>query len=174
MTGRYVKFGGLILDFDIENCGTCAVADRLRLSVELVPSTSWGDNLRRVLPSSEWDKIRLQAYAENGYRCAICGERGRLNCHERWQYDDVAHVQKLLGFIALCDWCHHVKHLGRAGILAREGKLDYERVVQHYISVNECDRSTFELHKREAFEQWRRRSRYSWTVDLGEYARSCG
>lgn len=141
----------------------------LRLKIELVPSTSWYDNLRKVLPKSEWDKIRKAAYANYGYRCGICGAEGRLNCHEIWEYDDKNHIQKLKSFIALCDMCHHVKHIGLAGILASEGKLDYEKVVEHFMDVNNCDRRIFEEHKKRAFDEWRKRSQHEWHVDLGEY-----
>jgi len=85
-----------------------------------------------------------------------------------WEYDDKKHVQKLVGFIALCDMCHHVKHIGLAGILASQGKLDYEEVVQHFMRVNNCDRKTFEKHKENAFDEWARRSKHKWQVDLGE------
>ena len=79
---------------------------------------------------------------------------GRMNCHEIWEYDDKNHIQKLLGFIALCSMCHHVKHIGFAGILAREGKLNYEKVVEHFMTVNNCDRRTFEEHRKRAFLIW--------------------
>ena len=141
----------------------------LQLKIELVPSTSWYDNLRKVLPKSEWDKIRKAAYVNYGHRCGICGTEGRLNCHEIWEYDDKKHIQKLKGFIALCDMCHHVKHIGLAGILASEGKLDYEKVIEHFMKVNNCDRRTFEEHKKRAFDEWRKRSQHEWHVDLGEY-----
>jgi hypothetical protein len=74
-----------------------------------------------------------------------------------------------VGFIALCDLCHHVKHIGLAGILAKQGKLDYELVVKHFMMVNSCDRKTFEEHKNEAFRQWGERSQHEWHVDLGKY-----
>ena len=141
----------------------------LQLKIELVPSTSWYDNLRKVLPKSEWDKIRKAAYVNYGHWCGICGTEGRLNCHEIWEYDDKKHIQKLKGFIALCDMCHHVKHIGLAGILASEGKLDYEKVIEHFMKVNNCDRRTFEEHKKRAFDEWRKRSQHEWHVDLGEY-----
>jgi len=94
-----------------------------------------------------------------------------LNCHEIWEYDDQNHIQKLASFIALCDLCHYVKHIGLAGILAIKGELDYERVVEHFMKVNGCDRETFEEHRQKAFDQWHERSRYEWNVDLGEYER---
>ncbi len=122
------------------------------------------------MPKTEWDKLRKRVYAEYGYRYVICGTyRSRLNCHEIWEYHDQNHEQMLKSFISLYDRCHHVKHIGVAGILASEGKLDYEKIVQHFMNVNGCDRRTFEEHKEQAFAQWRERSRYEWKVDLGAY-----
>ena len=145
------------------------MAKELKLTTELVPYTSWFDNLRAVLPRSVWDKLRKRTYAEYGHRCGICVAEGRLNCHEIWEYDDKNHVQKLVGFIALCDLCHHVKHIGLAGIMAREGKLDYETVVEHFMKVNCCDRKTFEKYMKKVFNQWKERSKSEWSVELGEY-----
>jgi len=141
----------------------------LRLTIELVPATSWYNNMRKVVPRAEWDKIRRSVYAEQNGRCGICGSEGRLECHEVWEYDDEKHVQTLRGFIALCSLCHRVKHIGLAAIHATEGKLDYERVVQHFMKVNECSREVFEQHRKQAFAQWRDRSQYPWEVRLGAY-----
>ncbi len=143
----------------------------LRLTAELVPSSTWYLNLRNAVPQETWDTIRRGTYRACGYRCAVCGARGRLNCHEVWAYDDESRVQRLSGFVALCDWCHHVKHLVHAAGLASEGKLDFERVVRHFMRVNGCDRSTFEEHRERAMEAYRRRSVEEWRVDLGAYER---
>jgi hypothetical protein len=143
--------------------------DALRLSIELVPKSSFFNNLRTVVSTEEWDRIRKRTYADYEHRCGICGATGRLACHERWAYDDTTHEQRLLGFIALCDLCHHVKHIGYAGVLAMRGQLDLARVVEHFLRVNDCDRATFERHKREAFALWRERSRQSWRIHLGDY-----
>jgi hypothetical protein len=141
----------------------------LKLEIELVPATTWYTNLRKVLPPEEWDRIRKKAYREQGYRCGICGAQERLSCHEIWNYDDDKHVQTLVGFVALCNMCHHVKHIGLAGILASEGKLDYSKVIKHFMKVNNCDYSTFETHRIDAFRKWEERSQYQWKVDLGMY-----
>lgn len=145
-------------------------SNKLKLNIELVPSTSWYDNLRKRTTRENWDKIRKAAYSNYGYRCGICGVEDRLNCHEMWEYDDKKHNQTLKGFIALCDMCHHVKHIGFAGILASRGELDYEKVVEHFMKVNNCDKITFEAHKKKAFDQWRKRSKHVWHIDLGEYS----
>ncbi len=142
---------------------------QLKLFIELVPQKSWYNNLRKVIPPEEWDKIRKKSYQDAGHKCAICGSEGKLNCHEVWNYNDKTYLQKLEGFIALCDMCHHVKHIGLAGILDSQGKLDYEKVVEHFMKVNQCDKRTFEEHRKRAFGEWRERSKHGWQVDLGEY-----
>ena len=142
----------------------------LRLTIELVPQTCWYSNMRAVLPQSEWDVLRRQVYAHYRHRCGVCGARARLHCHEIWHYDDHAHVQTLRGFIALCEWCHHIKHIGLAGILASRSELDYESVVAHFLRVNRCDRATFDRHRADAFAQFEQRSRHDWRTDLGPYA----
>jgi len=141
----------------------------LKLTMELIPSTSWFNNFREVVPRPVWDNIRRQAYTQYNHKCDICGAEGRLNCHEIWEYDDKKHIQKLAGFIALCDLCHHVKHFGLANILAGEGKLNLEEVVEHFVKVNKCDKSAFESHIDQAAAKWRERSQYDWKVELGEF-----
>ena len=143
---------------------------KLKLTIELIPSASWYNNIRKVIPKAEWDNLRRGVYAKYGYRCGICGmSNSKLSWHEVWEYDDYNHKQKLVDFIALCDMCHHVKHIGFAAILASQGKLDYEKVVKHFMEVNGCSRKTFEEHKKQAFIQWEKRSRYKWTIDLNEF-----
>ena len=47
-----------------------------RLTVELLPATTWGSNLRSVLRVSQWDKLRRGAYEAAQHRCEICGGAG--------------------------------------------------------------------------------------------------
>ena len=43
-----------------------------KLTVELVPKTAWGGNLRQRLPKREWDRLRHLAYDQAGHRCEVC------------------------------------------------------------------------------------------------------
>lgn len=148
----------LIMDFN-----------NLKLTIELVPTTSWYCNLRKVLPLEAWDKLRHQVYAQYNHQCGICGQQGILNCHELWQYDDLKYIQTLTGFIALCKMCHHIKHIGLANILADRGELNYEMLIRHFMGVNNCDRLTFTKHRQKAFDEWERRSEHEWQVDLNDF-----
>jgi len=143
---------------------------KLRLTIELVPSTSWYNNMRKVVSRQDWDVLRRKVYADYGHRCGLCGASGRLNCHEVWEYDDKRHIQTLVGFIALCDLCHHIKHIGLARILADEGKLSMDDVVAHFCKVNGCDYSDFLNHEAGAWRTWESRSKHNWEVFLGKYA----
>jgi hypothetical protein len=94
-----------------------------------------------------------------------------MNAHEQWVYDDEEAVSHLAGIIAICDLCHHCKHLGFAGNLAAAGKLDIEQVIAHYCAVNGCTRDDYERDKDLAFAQWSERSDASgWKTDFSEYA----
>jgi hypothetical protein len=62
-----------------------------------------------------------------------------------------------------------VKHLGMAIVLSNQGKLDYKKVVEHFMRINNCDRATFEEYRIKAFDQWRARSQHDWKVELGDY-----
>jgi hypothetical protein len=144
----------------------------MKLYAELVPSTVWYSSLYRLLPTEVWNKLRDDIIRENGRKCQICGEtQGKMNLHEIWNYDDSKHVQKLDGFILLCTMCHHVKHIGLAGILADEGKLDYNEVVKHFCMVNSCSEKEFKEHVDDAFKTWNKRSQYQWKQDFGEYGK---
>jgi len=141
----------------------------MKLEIELVPKTSWWNNLRKSLHKSEWDKIRKKIYSDYNHRCGICGDSSRISCHEIWSYNDDKHIQRLDGFIALCNMCHHVKHIGLAGILANKGRLDYDKVVEHFMHVNDCSQNDFLTHRAEAFQIWEERSQHQWDIELGDF-----
>jgi 5-methylcytosine-specific restriction endonuclease McrA len=142
----------------------------MKLTAELVPKTAWNKSLSELLPRKAWNGIRENIIRDNGKKCQICGEtEGLMSLHEIWSYDDLKHVQKLDGFILLCSLCHNVKHIGLAGILAKQGKLDFNRVIKHFCSVNGCSEKEFKEHVKDAFAIWRERSQYQWTQDFGKY-----
>jgi hypothetical protein len=141
----------------------------LRLTIELVPESCRYSNLRKAVSRENWDIIRRRVYAEAGLRCAVCGRSSKLNCHEIWDYDDTRRVQTLMGFTALCDMCHYVKHLGFAQVLAAKGQLNYDNVIAHFCRVNKCVLADFREHETAVFWKWLFRSVKPWTTDLGQW-----
>ncbi len=135
-----------------------------RLTVELVPKTSWYNNVRALVDELGWDRIRRQVYRQADYRCEICGGRGPehpVECHEVWRYDDRTRMQMLVRMIALCPACHQVKHLGFANV---KGKGQQARA--HLARVNGWTLEQADAHISEAFRVWAQRSQGSWTLDL--------
>lgn len=142
----------------------------MNLEIELVPSSVWESSLYRLLPKKEWNRIRDDIISEKGRKCQICGEiEGVMNLHEIWSYNDEKYLQKLEGFLLLCRMCHHIKHLGLAGILSKQGKLNYDKIIEHFCKVNNCSKKDFKRHKAKAFKIWENRSKHQWTQDFGRY-----
>ncbi len=84
----------------------CQANPSLKVTIELVPLTAWGQNLRSNIKWSQWDKLRKYTFEEHEGACAICGAaRGYLICHEVWEYDDKRHVQRLITLRPLCAGC---------------------------------------------------------------------
>jgi len=139
-----------------------------KLSIELVPSTQWGSNLRSALRVSKWDKLRRDCYEKAGHICEICGGSGleqrrrhAVECHERWEYDDETNTQRLIGVIALCPFCHQVKHIGRA-LRVGAGR----QALQWLANINEWTQQEVEAYIAFAFAIQQVRSVASWTLDL--------
>jgi hypothetical protein len=135
-----------------------------RLTVELVPKTSWYNNVRALVDELGWDRIRRQVYRQADYRCEVCGGRGPehpVECHEVWRYDDRTRVQLLIRMIALCPACHEVKHLGFANV---KGKGAQARA--HLARVNGWTPAQADAYISEAFRVWAQRSGGPWTLDL--------
>jgi len=138
--------------------------DTFRLTVELVPSTQWGVNLRTALPKEQWDILRRECYRKAKYKCEICGGKGSkwpIEGHEIWKYDDVNHIQKLMGLIGLCPSCHQVKHFGKAQL---DG--NGEKALEHLQKVNGITYTEAINYIHLAFQIWEDRSQYQWELDL--------
>lgn len=135
-----------------------------KLTIELVPSTAWGENLRKILKKEHWDILRKASYKRARYRCECCGGKGSqhpVECHEIWQYDDELKIQKLLDLIALCPPCHQVKHFGFASLQGNE--LD---VREHLQKVNGWSQSQTSKYVGNAFKIWEERSKFEWQLDI--------
>lgn len=135
----------------------------MTLTVELVPQTAWGSNLRSILSAREWRVCQQYVYARSGRRCEVCGGVGHkwpVECHEIWEYDDDRSVQTLMGLIALCPTCHRCKHAGYAEAQGRLGE-----VVMQLCQVNGWITDQALGYLEHAFDVWRERSSYEWTLD---------
>jgi hypothetical protein len=138
--------------------------NKFLLTIELVPKSSWMDNVRSVLTQSQWDIIKKSVYSEAWYICQICGGVGPnhpVEAHEIWTYNDKSLIQKLEGMIALCPNCHMVKHIGLAQI---NNKFDL--AVQHFMKVNACSKKACLKYIKDSFKLWLERSNKKWTLDL--------
>jgi len=135
----------------------------MKLTIELVPQTSWYNNVRSNVTPAEWDVLRKESYKKAGYKCECCGGVGPthpVECHEIWEYDDEAFTQTLTGLISLCPSCHQVKHIGLARI-----KGNYQKALKHLAEVNGITEEEVDEYVEECFKTWQERSQNKYTVD---------
>ena len=143
--------------------------DNLKLTIELVPESSWNNNIRNLMGKDEWTKLRKIVIENSNHSCWICQNKSSiLHCHEIWEYDSQKHIQKLKGLMALCKLCHAIKHIGYSKLQSDRGELNWEKLIQHFMNVNGCNRKTFERHYQNAAKKWLERSRYKWEIYVGE------
>ena len=136
----------------------------MKLTIDLIPKTTFYSNVRSILPKSTWNKIRQKTLTDANNVCEICGGitgfRG-LDCHEIWEFDDINHIQKLIKFIALCNKCHEVKHIGKAQI---DG--NFNRARKWFKEINNLSELDVRNLIIEAFTTWGERSQYQWQIDI--------
>lgn len=136
----------------------------LKLTIELIPKTSWFSNVRSAVSKAEWDKIRKQVYEKAYYVCEICGDIGPhhpVEAHEVWEFNDKKLTQTLIGMIALCPNCHLVKHMGFANI---SGKRNI--ATNHFIKVNNLKKDEAQILINDAFVLWKKRSQFIYKLDI--------
>ena len=73
--------------------------EQYKLTIELVPQTSWYTNVRSNVSKEQWDVIRKKCYAQANNVCEICGDTGKnqgykhnVECHEIWEYNELTRV----------------------------------------------------------------------------------
>ncbi len=140
----------------------------MKLTIELVPKTSWYSNVRSNVSKEQWDKIRKKSYSLANHKCELCGDVGtnqgykhKVEAHEIWHYDDINKIQKLTGIISLCPFCHKSKHVGLAQINNEE-----HIVINQLMKVNNISKNDALNYIKESFNIWRERNKHNWTLDI--------
>jgi 5-methylcytosine-specific restriction endonuclease McrA len=139
----------------------------MKLTIELVPQTSWYSNVRSNVSKESWDIIRRKCYKAANYKCEICGETGLdqgfkhpVECHEIWEYGK--HKKQILkGFISLCPLCHKTKHIGLARINGEE-----DLVIDQLIKVNKITRLQAVKYILDSFVDWGEKNKHDWELDI--------
>ena len=57
------------------------------------------------LYSEDWDVIRAQVYKRDGYRCVMCGKKGKLHAHHIVPVR-ISKNNSLSNLVSVCDRCH--------------------------------------------------------------------
>jgi hypothetical protein len=84
-----------------------------------------------------------------------------------WEFLEVdgVHVQRLVGVIALCEWCHLTQHSGRADMIGR-----YDDVVAVLMGVNRWTELRAVRDIMASTTDFKERSQFDWDLDLSVLA----
>ena len=161
---------------------------KIKLEVSLIPANAWGRNVRAVVSEGSWYFLRVKfgavkpdysltnldakfAYIldmsrpelEKPLVCGCCGMQTHktLHLHENWEFDDEKLIQKLLGFVAVCEDCHNTIHFGRSN---KVGLGEFAKA--HLREVNGWTDSQLNKHLENATSQWIKRIDFKYQLDL--------
>ncbi|WAA66743.1 hypothetical protein [Microbacterium oxydans] len=140
----------------------------LALRADRLPRTVWGSNLRAFLPRSRWQDLSRRTAERAGQECEVCGRGAEggsgLDCNEMWEFIDSngAHVQRLIGVIAMCEGCHLTQHSGRADNNGR-----FEDVMMVLMHVNRWTLRRAMQDFDASVAEFKERSQFVWDLDLG-------
>lgn len=132
------------------------------LFVDLVPQTCWFTNARSALTPVDWERVRLLVLGRTARHCEGCGSsEGRMEVHERWDFDASTLTQRLCRLVCLCERCHSATHFGLAEL---KGTAPQARA--QLAAVNGWTPRQVEQHIADAITRWSERSKVTWALDL--------
>lgn len=137
------------------------------LFVDLVPHSCWFTNVRYCIRPMDWERVRRMVVGRAANRCEACGcppdrqAQWWMEAHERWSYDELTGVQRLVRLVCLCTPCHETTHFGLAQVRGRD-----QRAFEHLVRVTGMNEGEATRHVRQAFNVWEQRNRRSWELDL--------
>ena len=140
----------------------------MKLQIELVPEHC--ENNLRTLMKKEWPAISKQVRSVN--TCEICGasqflkngKPRKFEAHEIWYYDDIKHIQSLIGIRSVCKICHMVHHLCHTQV--KLGLKYFNLAIMHFCRINNLDLIHFENYFKHELEIWTIRGQNQWTTDI--------
>ena len=142
--------------------------NKVKLTLNLIPITSWWKNVRSKIKKSEWDVIRKKVYEQANYTCEICGideqnylgiKKGWLHCNEVWQYQEDKQI--LVRLEAICRLCHLSQHMGFASVIGRDWEAK-----EHLKKVNNWSEEQAIIYIQEKFQEWEKRNKIEWILDI--------
>lgn len=141
----------------------------MKLNIELIPTTAYGQNLRNMSPNA-WQEISRTIRNNANGICEICGRNvgvENLDAHEVWKYSKKKvfvpylgkkrYVQSLKDIQAICKDCHAVKHIGYT-----KHNGNYKKAKKWFRKINNCDKEIFNEAERNAYIKYNKRSQYKW------------
>jgi len=135
------------------------------LCIDMIPQKCWFNNVRKHIKASNWNILRNFIYNRVDNKCECCNvlktAENPLEAHERWDYDNINKIQKLIRLVALCRKCHLSTHMGYANVTGRR-----KEARQHLMEVRNFTEEEFEKHYEEVGNLWVIRNNIDYILDI--------
>ena len=140
---------------------------RIKLTIELIPQSTWGKNCRSMLTTNQWNYLKKQIVSAADNVCQICkGEDITLDCHEEWGYNYHKRIQYLKSLKAICKLCHYAKHFGRTKVV--ESQEVFNLTYSHILRVNKMTPAQFVDYMIDIETEQGIRTQVNWTVNINK------
>lgn len=139
---------------------------------DLLLENVWGSNLRGILPTSDWHRLRISVCEAARMRCELCGQPSydpetgrprRPDCHELWSFEihGQRFIQRFRRLVALCPDCHRVQRIGLAS-----ARCEPPLVTMQLKAVNCWTYAEIRMALDNAADRYNWRRKYEWDLDL--------
>jgi hypothetical protein len=134
-----------------------------KLYIDMIPKTSYFNNVRSIFNECDWNLIRHYIYERVNNRCECCGRKRSkyLEAHERWEFNEETKTQKLVRIIALCKLCHSATHYGHS-----KRRKNMDNINMHIKKINNFTDEELQTHIKDAYKTWNERNKIKWELDF--------
>lgn len=110
---------------------------------------------RVKLYTENWDAIRKRVYARDGYRCVLCGKKGKLHAHHIVPVR-ISKDNSMSNLVSVCDKCHRrLEQVGFAILERGGGRAEIRRAELEIIMEAKRKRLNQYMAKREKLHEQR-------------------
>jgi len=132
------------------------------LFVDILPTSCWFTDIWKCTDPIDWYRIDALVKRRANSTCETCGTASLADhIHERWEYDEATHTQRLRRLILLCEACHTATHAERSNLSSQ-----FDKAIPQLVTVRRCTLEEARHHVEAVSDLSRKQRETEWALDL--------
>jgi len=132
------------------------------LFVDILPASCWFTDIWKCTDPIDWYRIDALVKRRANSTCETCGTASLADhIHERWEYDEATHTQRLRRLILLCEACHTATHATRSNLSSQ-----FDKAIPQLATVRQCTPEEARDHLKAAADLALKQRGMEWALDL--------